>query len=77
MAKSMLQRLLIRCRHQDKGCEAVVSLDKLVNHEEHCPQLELIALRKEVKLLREKQTSTNLVDAYRSLRTKASLYPKA
>ena len=48
------QKLYIHCRHQDKGCEAVVPLAKLESHEEKCTHLELLELRQEVADLKAK-----------------------
>ena len=43
----MLDSLYIRCKHRDKGCEAVVLLENLDGHQNMCPQIELLALRVE------------------------------
>ena len=50
----MLEKLYIRCENEGKGCEAVVSLEKLQRHEKQCLALKMEALTKENGELKEK-----------------------
>ena len=57
LLKSIVQKLYIRCKNSDEGCDGVVTLEKLDKHEANCPSIRMKGLLLENAMLRERLNS--------------------